>query len=51
MSKKEKSFAGKYIFFGGGGGEKGEELRGQAVLGIKPHLDSKHLESKNWSVN
>lgn len=49
MSKKEKSFAGKYIFFGGG--EEGEELRGQAVLGIKPHLDSKHLESKNWSVN
>lgn len=46
MSKKEKSFVGKYIF-GGGGGRK----RGQAVLGIKPNLDSKHLESKNWSVN
>ena len=47
MSKKEKSFVGKYFFLGGGGGGK----RGQAVLGIKPNLDSKHLESKNWSVN
>lgn len=47
MSKKEKSFVGKYFFFGVGGGRK----RGQAVLGIKPNLDSKHLESKNWSVN
>lgn len=45
MSKKEKSFVGNFFF--GGGGRK----RGQAVLGIKPNLDSKHLESKNWSVN
>ena len=49
MSKKEKSFVGKYFFFLGGGG--GGRKRGQAVLGIKPNLDSKHLESKNWSVN
>ena len=48
MSKKEKSFVGNFFFFWGGGeGRK----RGQAVLGIKPNLDSKHLESKNWSVN
>ena len=48
MSKKEKSFVGN--FFLGGGGVGGRK-RGQAVLGIKPNLDSKHLESKNWSVN
>ena len=48
MSKKEKWFVGKYFFLGGGG--RGRK-RGQAVLGIKPNLDSKHLESKNWSVN